>query len=176
MEIYLIRHTAVEVPAGFAYGQTDVALKDSFEVEAAAVKQRLEGISFDRVWSSPLTRCLRLATYCGYPEAIRDPRLMETNFGEWEMKSWDEISADPRSELWFADWVHQPPPGGESFADQCRRVANFLDELRQQDYKRVLLFAHGGVLTAARVYTGEYPIEEAFKNLPIYGEMIRIEI
>ena len=33
----MIRHTAVEVPAGFAYGQTDVALKDSFEVEAAAV-------------------------------------------------------------------------------------------------------------------------------------------
>ena len=28
MEIYLIRHTSVDVPAGYAYGQTDVPLKD----------------------------------------------------------------------------------------------------------------------------------------------------
>ena len=27
MEIYLIRHTSVDVPAGYAYGQTDVPLK-----------------------------------------------------------------------------------------------------------------------------------------------------
>ena len=27
MEIYLVRHTSVDVPAGYAYGQTDVPLR-----------------------------------------------------------------------------------------------------------------------------------------------------
>ena len=61
MKLYLIRHTSVAVPAGFAYGQTDVPLKETFEIEAAAVKQRLEGINIERVWTSPLSRCTRLA-------------------------------------------------------------------------------------------------------------------
>lgn len=96
MEVFLIRHTAVDVPAGYAYGQTDVPLKASFMEEAARVKQVLEGHTFDQVWSSPLSRCRRLATYCGYPEPMIDPRLMEVSFGEWEMKSWDDVSSDPR--------------------------------------------------------------------------------
>ena len=38
MEIYLVRHTSVDIPAGYAYGQTDVPLRPSFEDEAEAVK------------------------------------------------------------------------------------------------------------------------------------------
>ena len=38
MEIYLVRHTSVNVPAGYAYGQTDVPLHPTFEKEAEAVK------------------------------------------------------------------------------------------------------------------------------------------
>lgn len=41
MEIYLVRHTSVDVPAGYAYGQTDVPLRPSFEDEAEAVKKDL---------------------------------------------------------------------------------------------------------------------------------------
>jgi len=103
MEIYLIRHTSVEVPAGYAYGQTDVPLKSSFEEEAERVKQNLSGIRFDKVYTSPLSRCVRLADYCGYPNAEKEGRIKELHFGEWEMKSWDELSADPRSVDWFND-------------------------------------------------------------------------
>ena len=54
MEIYLVRHTSVDIPAGYAYGQTDVPLRPSFEDEAEAVKKNLSGHTFDKVWSSPL--------------------------------------------------------------------------------------------------------------------------
>ena len=47
MEIYLVRHTSVDVPAGYAYGQTDVPLRPSFEDEAEAVKKTLSGHIFD---------------------------------------------------------------------------------------------------------------------------------
>lgn len=174
MNIYLIRHTSVNVPAGYAYGQTDVPLRPSFEEEAEKVKGTIAGLSFDKVWCSPLTRCVRLANYCGYPEAIREDRIKELNFGEWEMKSWEELSSDPRSEAWFADWINTSPPEGESLLDQYNRVSSFLDEIRKTDLENVCLFAHGGVLTCARVYAGEYDIKDAFKNVPSYGEVIKL--
>ena len=85
MEIYLVRHTSVDIPAGYAYGQTDVPLRPSFEDEAEAVKKNLSGHTFDKVWSSPLTRCTRLAAYCGYPDAEKEDRIKEISFGEWEI-------------------------------------------------------------------------------------------
>ena len=85
MEIYLVRHTSVDVPAGYAYGQTDVPLRSSFEDEAEVVKKNLSGHTFDKVWSSPLTRCVRLANYCGYPNAEKEDRIKEISFGEWNL-------------------------------------------------------------------------------------------
>lgn len=174
MEIYLVRHTSVDVPAGYSYGQTDVPLQPTFEEEAAQVKIGLQGLVFDKVWTSPLSRCTRLASYCGYPDAEHEDRIKEIHFGDWEMKSWDELSQDPRSEAWFADWVNVPTPHGESLTDQYRRVSHFLDEIKASGLRRVCLFAHGGVLTCARVYAGEYALKEAFDHLPPYGSIIRI--
>ncbi len=174
MEIFFVRHTSVAVPAGYAYGQTDVPLSDSFEEEAANVKREIENLDFDEVWSSPFTRCLRLSDYCGFPTPKKDDRLKEINFGEWEMKSWTELSSDPRLELWFKDWIHIQTPKGESFLDQYNRVSDFLDDIRKSDKARVCVFAHGGVLTCARVYAGEYSLEEAFKHVPSYGAVVKI--
>ncbi|RHJ91173.1 alpha-ribazole phosphatase [Parabacteroides bouchesdurhonensis] len=174
MEIYFIRHTSVDVPAGYAYGQTDVPLRSTFQAEAEIVKNSLQNISFDKVWCSPLSRCVKLADYCGYPDAERDERVKELNFGEWEMKSWEDISTDPRSQSWFNDWLNVRIPSGESFKDQYIRVSAFIEELKESGLERVCVFAHGGVLTCARVYAGEYDITDAFKNIPSYGEIIKL--
>ena len=175
MEIYLIRHTSVDIPAGYAYGQTDVPLRATFEEEAEKVKQNLTNLVFEKVWSSPLSRCIRLASFCGYPDATKEERIKEISFGEWEMKSWEELSADPRAENWFADWLHIPAPGGESLTQQYNRVSSFLDEVRNSHYQKVCVFAHGGVLTCARVYAGAYSLKEAFNNVPSYGEIIKLD-
>lgn len=175
MEIYLIRHTSVDVPAGYAYGQTNVSLRATFNEEAEKVKESLSGLLFDKVWTSPLSRCVKLAAYNGYVDAEKEDRIKEISFGDWEMKSWEELSADPRSETWFADWINTPTPNGESLTDQYKRVSAFLDELRTSGHKRVCVFAHGGVLTCARVYAGEYDLKNAFKNVPSYGSVIKLE-
>ena len=39
MDVFLIRHTSVDVPKGFCYGATDVALSDSFAIEADVVRE-----------------------------------------------------------------------------------------------------------------------------------------
>ena len=121
MEVILIRHTSVDVPPGVCYGQTDVPLKPTFEQEAAVTQENLKAfLPFDHVYTSPLTRCVRLATYCGYPDAERDKRIMEINFGSWEMKPFD-CNDDPRLQEWYADYLNVAATGGESFAMQYRR-------------------------------------------------------
>ncbi len=176
MEVILIRHTTPDVPTGTCYGQSDVPLKETFEEEAAVAKAALDACGpVDYAYTSPLSRCTRLAAYCGYADAQRDARLMEINFGEWEMKVFDDIT-DPQLQQWYADHIHTPVTGGESFMQQYARVSRFLDELRRRPEQRVVIFAHGGVLVAAQVYAGLVTPEEAFSVLPPFGGLIRISL
>lgn len=57
------------------------------------------------------------------------------------MKKWDDLT-DPRLELWYKDWIHLPAGGGESYENQCRRVAQFLDELRHSGHTDACIFTH----------------------------------
>ena len=176
MEVILIRHTTPDVPAGTCYGQSDVPLKASFEAEATVTKAALEACGpMDHAYTSPLSRCTRLAAFCGYADAERDPRLMEINFGEWEMKRFDDIT-DPHLQEWYADHIHTPVTGGESFMQQYDRVSRFLDELRHQSWRRVVIFAHGGVLVAAQVYTGQVTPADAFAALSPFGGLVKIQL
>ena len=175
MEIYLVRHTSVDVPSGICYGHTDVGLKDSFVEEAAQTKSQLEGLEFDAVYTSPLSRAIRLATFCGYPNAEIDRRLIEFNFGEWELQSYDRLYAEV-SEFrdWCENYLTQRCPGGDSFPDQISRVRSFMDDMRTIGYMKVCAFCHGGVLAIARALSGQLTMEETFHDIPPYGSVIRV--
>ena len=175
MKVYLIRHTSVNVIPGTCYGQSDVPLNASFPEEAEQTRKQLEGLVFDHVYTSPLSRAVKLATYCGYPDATRDDRLMEINFGDWEMQRFDEIT-DPLINEWYENYYYVRPRNGESFQDQYERVAAFLDELKAGKDNQVAIFAHGGVLLCAQLYAGIYTKEEAWDHLPPYGGIVSIEI
>lgn len=176
MEVILIRHTSVDVPQGTCYGQTDVPLKDTFTEEATATRNCLERYgAMDHAYTSPLSRCTRLAGFCGYGDAERDARLMEINFGEWEMQLFEEIT-DPRIQQWYDDYLNVPATGGESFMILHKRVCNFLDDLRQKPWRRVVIFTHGGVLLSAQVYAGLITPQEAFYHQSPYGGVISINI
>ena len=176
MEIILIRHTSVDVPKGTCYGQTDVPLKPTFEQEAAVTLEKLNAYApFDQVYTSPLSRCTRLATYCGFPEAIHDPRLLELNFGEWEMQNFNDIK-DSRLQEWFDDYLNVPATNGESFSMQYKRVADFLDVLKTKPYQKVAIFTHGGVLACAQIYGGLLRLEDAFISPIPYGGICMVKI
>lgn len=176
MEVVLIRHTSVDVPKGTCYGWTDVPVRHTFEQEAEVTKRALQQfLPFDKVYSSPLTRARKLAAYCGYPDAVTDDRIKEMNMGEWEMQLYDKIR-DPHLQVWYDDYMHQPTTGGESFEQQYRRVAAFLDELKGMPYRRVAVFAHAGVLVSAGLHAGLYQWDNAWSNVVDYGEHIVITL
>ena len=176
MEVILIRHTPVDVAPGTCYGQSDVPLKPTFPDEAAVTAAALKDYApFDHVYTSPLSRCTLLADFCGYPDAERDARLMEINFGEWEMKRFDDIT-DERLQQYYDDFLNTPPTGGESFMEIYARVKSFLEELRGKSWRRVAVFSHGGVLLCALLYTGRADFSRPFDSLTPHGGVISIEL
>ena len=176
MELIMIRHTSVDVPRGTCYGCSDVPVKGTFEAEAAATKVALQPYGTpDVVFSSPLTRARKLAAYCGYPTPVVDERLKEMDMGDWEMRRFDDIE-DKRLQEWYNDYMNVAPTNGESFPDVYARVAAFLDELRTKPYRRVMVFAHGGVLMSAGIYAGLFSAADCFDHLVPYGGIQVAEI
>lgn len=177
MKLTLVRHTSVDVAPGICYGRSDVGVAATFAQEAAAVKMQLEQKvpvlgSFDAVFTSPSSRCRLLADFCGYPDATPDPRLMEMDFGNWEMMHYDDICGED-ADRYYADYLNTAPPGGESFADQRRRLAMFLASLPPHA-DNVLAFTHGGIIMNAMILSGKASPESVFSLQPRYGEITEL--
>lgn len=175
IKITFVRHTRVAVENGTVYGFTDVDVAPSFPTEAGEVARKLKHETFDAVYSSPLSRCRKLAAFCGFPFPRIDERLKELNFGNWEMKPWDKIE-DPILEKWYEDWLHIPAGGGECFLDQYRRVSRFLDELKRQPYRNVCLFVHSGVIHCGLIYAGLSGFGDTFSQEIPYGSIHTITV
>ncbi len=163
MDIYLIRHTQTDTVNGLCYGQSDVALADSFIAEARLIREKLPELSPDcLIASSPLRRCTQLAQTFGKPVKL-DGRLQEVNFGDWENQRFDDIDAE-RLKIWTENFVTMSPPNGESFSDLCRRAGGFWDELvANKPAGQVLLVTHAGVIRALLAHILELPPVNAFK-------------
>lgn len=166
-----IRHTSLEIDGKYCYGQTDVSLAKSFEEEAAIVKSRIEHTVYDQVFTSPLSRAAKLATYCGYANAVQDPRVMELYFGEWELKKWEDLIMYENMDDWFGNWHTITPPGGENLFDLFARLRSFIDDLRMSHYQRVAVFCHGGVINSARYFNQEVEIQHIYRHVPPYGSV-----
>ena len=171
MKITLIRHTSVNVQSGICYGQSDIDVSSSFETEALQVINILQNTYFDAVFCSPLKRCRKLAGYCGFPEPVIDKRLMELNFGAWEMKAWLEIE-DVQLQRWFDNWLEEAPTRGESFKEMTCRVAEFLTDLKKLPFHRVAIFTHAGVIRSVGIITKKFSSMDAFDFKVEYGACI----
>lgn len=175
MKIFATRHLAVDVAQGICYGQTDLALREPFWDGFDQVALALPAYSREiRVFSSPLVRCRAMASYI-YPICCLDPRLMELDFGEWEMRSWDEIYRDPRSKPFFEDYHTIPTPHGESNQALVRRVESWLTEVRTHTNSDIVLFTHGGVIRALEILINKKSIVEAFEKTVPYGHITIFE-
>jgi alpha-ribazole phosphatase len=176
MELYLIRHTAPAVGPGICYGQEDIALADSFSAEAMVVLGKLAGVAAEACYTSPLQRCVRLASMLGVGEPSYDSRLQELHFGTWEMQPWDAIPRDQLDE-WGADYVDSAPPCGETFAELHRRAAQFLREVASSgNAGPVLVVTHAGVIRAMLAEVLQLPLEETFRFQLDYGGVTQLHL
>ncbi|WP_166971500.1 histidine phosphatase family protein [Brevibacterium atlanticum] len=135
-------------------GQTDVPLNDTGRRQAEETARRLSELSPELIVASDLSRAAetaeKLADIVGIA-TVRDARLRETAFGQWEGSTRAEVAETWPDEL--AEWISGAdvaPPGGESRSESGHRVAAAItDIVEKSTVDTIAIVAHGAVLRGA---------------------------
>jgi broad specificity phosphatase PhoE len=141
--IYLARHgeTAWSL-TGRHTGLTDLPLTELGERNARRLQERLSGLAFIRVFTSPLQRAHRTCELAGFGAMAEIvPELVEWDYGEYEGQRSDEILAERPDWQLFRDGC----PGGESPQQVAARAGRVVDRARAVS-GNVLLFSSGHFL------------------------------
>jgi probable phosphoglycerate mutase len=152
--VYLARHgqTAYNREGRFQ-GQQAIPLDGVGRAQAVELAERAAPYGFRALWCSPLLRARQTADAVAARIGLdprEDPRLMETDAGDWTDRSFADVSAsDPER---FAAFITADPdfsfPGGESFLEQEARVGAALAEIEAGELP-ALVVCHGMVIRAA---------------------------
>lgn len=146
--VYLARHgeTAWSL-SGQHTGCTDLPLTDRGQRNARRLGERLKGIAFAKVFTSPLKRAActcELAGFGAVAEIDRD--LMEWDYGQYEGQRTQEIRQERPDWHLFRDGC----PGGES-PDQVGARADRMIVRVRPVRENVLLFSSGHFLRVLAV-------------------------
>ncbi len=153
--VYLARHgeTAWTV-TGQHTGLTDLPLTEQGERNAQKLGERLNGMTFAKVLTSPLRRAMRTCELTGFgPVAEIDPDLVEWDYGEYEGRRTADILAERPDWQLFRDGC----PEGESPEHVAMRADRVVQRVRLVAGD-VLLFSSGHFL---RVLAARWIGEEA---------------
>jgi len=155
--LVLVRHGETDFNVeGRMQGHFDSELTEVGLAQARRVAPQLARYAAARLLSSDLSRAARTAEevglVCDLPVKI-DPRLRETDLGQWQALTPDEVEGAWPGAL--AIWRTDPtwaPPGGESRLDVAVRSRPVIGELEAEfddpDPSTALICAHGGLITA----------------------------
>ncbi|MGV8982871.1 alpha-ribazole phosphatase [Clostridium sp.] len=158
MNIYLLRHGQTEENRkGSYYGNLDISLNSIGISQGNSAKAFFNDIKLDKVYVSDKKRTSEMAELVlgqAEVEIIQDNRINETNFGDFEGKTYQEIKSEYPEEsiCWQNNWMEFVPPGGESYIKLCERVKCFMEEIKKLECDNILLCTHSGVIRAIYCY------------------------
>ena len=141
--VYLARHgeTAWSL-TGQHTGLTDLPLTARGERNASRLRIRLEGLTFAKVFTSPLQRARKTCELAGFGASAEiDRDLLEWNYGEYEGRRTSEIHVE------CPDWqlCRDGCPGGESPGQVAVRADRAVSRLRTVE-GNALVFSSGHFL------------------------------
>jgi probable phosphoglycerate mutase len=141
--IYLARHGETAWPiSGQHTGRTDLPLTARGERNANRLGQRLKGLTFTAVLTSPLKRVARTCELAGFGKVARvEPDLLEWDCGNYEGRGLAEIHAERPGWRLFRDGC----PGGESPAQVGQRADRIIRQIHSLQGD-VLIFSSGHFL------------------------------
>jgi probable phosphoglycerate mutase len=119
------------------------------EDNARRLGERLKGLTFAKVYTSPLQRARRTGELAGFGAvAVIDPDLVEWNYGDYEGKTSKEIQLQRPDWQLFRDGC----PGGETLAAIGARADRVVGRVRSSN-GNVLIFSSSHFL---RVLTARW--------------------
>ena len=157
--IYVIRHGETDWNKDHRFqGATDIKLNDLGREQAIKLRPVLQQLQIESVYSSPLSRAYETAELATQELKLsiqKDERLRETNIGEVEGLSLDELiqKFGPDSITRWRSYDERLLdfrfPNGESKREMMYRVRRaFIDIAQNSNRNSVAVFAHGMVMRA----------------------------
>ena len=165
MKLYVIRHGRTSWnEKGLMQGRVNIKLSETGKKEAK-----------DICISSPLKRTLETASIVtdNKYKIITDELLIERNLGEFEGKKYAEYE-----KLKFWDYkLNNDSYGVEPVKDILKRTSSFLNNLKEKDYKTVLIVSHAATIRAINYNIIGYDSNTDFLEFkPTHGEIYEYEI
>lgn len=170
MEIYIVRHgETIWNEKRLLQGSVDIELNSNGRKLAGITGEKLDAVSFDKIYSSPLIRAYETANLIrGHRNIpiIRDDRLRELSFGINEGKDSMKIREDennPFHNFFSRPELYVAPEGGETLEHICERAKEFLEQVIEPQagsLERVMIVAHGALNKALMCHIMDHGIGE----------------
>ncbi len=155
MRIYIMRHGETDWNKAFKLqGQTNTELNENGRHLARLTAEGLKDTRFDYAFSSPLNRAYETAKIVlnGSPvEIVKDNRLLEVSFGEYEgTVGYDRAPDSPIKKFFDKPEEYIADKGAESFEELFERAGSFLSEVifplaKEAPAANVLISGHGAL-------------------------------
>ncbi len=124
-----------DLATGWAQGElSELGIKQAKELGDLVADKR-----FDVVFYSDLKRAVDSANlgFANKYKIIQDKRLREANYGDFTQKPVKEFKPE------MTDYIDKPFPNGESYKDVEKRIADFLNFLKENyNGKHIAIVAH----------------------------------
>ena len=178
MKIYVTRHGETEWNTYWKLqGRSNTVLNEKGREQACLTHNGFveAGISFDRIYSSPLKRAVETAvlmTEKSESEIIKDDRLIEFCFGKAEGKTPDERKEDPELKD-FHLFFDEPEKyvaleGAEPFESVLKRTAAFWEDeikpLEKTGIQNILVVTHGGTMQSLLLHIDGRSLKDYWKT------------
>jgi fused signal recognition particle receptor len=158
---YFAHGTTTDNENGIATGWASCELSNTGVRQAKELGETIANKEFDVVFSSDLKRAIDSANLAfeGKYKTITDKRLREINYGDFSQKPSKEFKNK------MIEYVNQPFPNGESYKDVEKRIADFLNYLHDNYYrKHIAIVAHQAPQLALEVLLNGKTWERAIKE------------
>ncbi len=176
MKVYFVRHGQTDWNAAHRMqGCVDILLNETGKAQIAEVAGKIEGIEFDKMYVSPLTRTKQTASILRPEmEQTLEERVKEIDFGELEGSCYGGYKTLVYEELndkekqiyhFFLDPdKYEPLAGGETYEHFYERLNNFLEDIKvKHKDETVLVVCHGAVIHAVICLIRKITMGECWK-------------
>ncbi len=150
MKVYIVRHGEVPHNALKQYNNENEDLNENGIRQANELKEKIKNINYDIIISSPLLRAKHTAQIINVnnKKILINDKLKERNPGDLSGKP---LTVTNRDEYWNYNTTIKYGTS-ENIREFFKRIYNFLDDLKKEDYESVLIVAHSGVSKAFNGY------------------------
>ena len=143
MKVYIVRHGEVPHNALKQYNNENEDLNENGIRQANELKERIKNINYDIIISSPLLRAKHTAQIINVnnKKILINDKLKERDPGDLSGKT---LTVTNRDEYWNYNTTNKNGTS-ENIREFFKRIYNFLEDLKKEDYESVLIVALSGV-------------------------------